>query len=770
MALALGDIDLALTDDPPTKPEEPVINEGESEEDFATRSRDFAPIRMKYDLDHAKWEQSNRKCLMVIKSSIVEAIRGAVPDCKTAKEYLNKVGSQFTGSSKSYASTLIKKLVTEKYSGGGVREHILRMSNMASKLKTMDMALPDEFMVHLIFASLPDDFEAFVVNYNSQPDKWSIEKLMAMCSQEEERIKAKRGDSINYVKHNNKKNYSNNSKPSFKTRGKAPRNDHRNKSDDNVKQSIHNSEVDKDTCKHCKKKGHYMKDCVEFLKWMNVRGTDQITFIDESLYLEYSVSTWWIDSGATVHVANSLQGFATRQILLRGERTIRVANSIEAEAEAIGELPLVLNNGFVLKLHDVLYVPSMRRNLISVSCLDNDGFDCHFGNGQCLIQINNKCVGLAFRQDKLYLLSLNEHVNVISDKNVSSTMNENNKRKRIDNESAKLWHCRLGHISRGRIERLVKESILPSLEFSDLEQCIDCIKGKFVKTIKKGANRSAGNLEIIHTDICGPFSVTSVDGYDSFITFTDDYSRYGYIYPIKQRSEALDKFKIFKAEVENQHNLKIKIVRSDRGGEYYGRHTPYGQTPGPFAKFLQENGIVAQYSTPGEPQQNGVAERRNRTLMDMVRSMLSYSALPVELWMEALKTAIHILNRVPSKSVSKTPYELWTGRKPSLNYLHVWGCPAEAKLFNPNIGKLDAKTVSCHFIGYPDKSKGFRFYCPEQYNKFVETRHAVFLEDSMIRGSTVPKEISLEEKRVYVPTPMIQEPFFLDASYRTTSD
>jgi hypothetical protein len=104
------------------------------------------------------------------------------------------------------------------------------------------------------------------------------------------------------------------------------------------------------------------------------------------------------------------------------------------------------------------------------------------------------------------------------------------------------------------------------LEFSDLEQCIDCIKGKYVKQIKKNAKRSAGILEIIHTDICGPFPVKSVDGYDSFITFTDDYSRFGYIYPIKERAEALDKFKIFKAEVENQHNLKIKVVRSDRGG------------------------------------------------------------------------------------------------------------------------------------------------------------------------------------------------------------
>ena len=140
------------------------------------------------------------------------------------------------------------------------------------------------------------------------------------------------------------------------------------------------------------------------------------------------------------------------------------------------------------------------------------------------------------------------------------------------------------------------------------------------------------------------FPIKSVDGYDSFITFTDDYSRFGYIYPIKERLEALDKFKIFKAEVENQHNLKIKVVRSGHGGEYYSRHTPHGQVPGPFARYLQKNGIVAQYSTLGEPQQNGVAERRNRILMDMVRSMISYSTLPISLWMEALKTAIHILN------------------------------------------------------------------------------------------------------------------------------
>jgi hypothetical protein len=105
-------------------------------------------------------------------------------------------------------------------------------------------------------------------------------------------------------------------------------------------------------------------------------------------------------------------------------------------------------------------------------------------------------------------------------------------------------------------------------------------------------------------------------------------------------------------------------------------------------------------------------------------------------------------------------YELWTRQTPSLNYLCVWGCRSEAKMFNPNVGKLDSKTLSCHFIGYLDRSNGFRFYCHDRQTKFVETRHTVFLEDAMIRGSMMPRDISLEENQVYMLTPMIQEPNF----------
>ena len=173
-----------------------------------------------------------------------------------------------------------------------------------------------------------------------------------------------------------------------------------------------------------------------------------------------------------------------------------------------------------------------------------------------------------------------------------------------------------------------------------------------------------------------------------------------YVYLLHNKYEALDAFEVFKAEVENQFGKQIQIVRSNRGGEYYGRYIENGQTLGPFAKFLQEDEMVAQHTMTGSPDQNGVAKRRNQTLVDMVRNMLRNSNLPKFLWIDALKTAVYILNRVPTKAVPKTPFELWKNWKPSLQHMRVWGCPSEVRIYNPHEKKLDPRTLSGFFIGY----------------------------------------------------------------------
>ena len=412
-----------------------------------------------------------------------------------------------------------------------------------------------------------------------------------------------------------------------------------------------------------------------------------------------------------------------------------MGNNEKVDVMFMGDVILILDSGFKLMLKDTFYVPSFRRNLVSVSCLDSYDYSFEIKSNVISMFLNSNKVGYCHMSNGLYRLSLSPndiYVAYMAEKVVS-------KRPLPKEESHALWHKCLGHISKDRVERLIKTNILPALK-NDLEICVDCCRGKMTKIRKKTVVRSSDLLDVIHTDISGPYTATLCINF-YFITFIDDYSRYGYLYLIKEKAESLDKFKIFRTEVEKQLGKVIKVVRSDRGGEYYGKHGDAGQLKGPFAKYLEDSGIVAQFTMPGSPKQNGVAERRNRTLMEMVRSMISRTNLPGFLWGEALKTALYILNRVPTKAVPLTPFELWTGRKPSLNHLKVWGCPAEVKLYNPTLSKLDSRTTRCYFVSYPKHSKGYQFYNPNGGTRIVESQTAKFLEFDVAEESSCSQTI-----------------------------
>ncbi|KAL0291514.1 UNVERIFIED_CONTAM: Retrovirus-related Pol polyprotein from transposon TNT 1-94 [Sesamum calycinum] len=194
-----------------------------------------------------------------------------------------------------------------------------------------------------------------------------------------------------------------------------------------------------------------------------------------------------------------------------------------------------------------------------------------------------------------------------------------------------------------------------------------------------------GLLDLIHTDVCGPLNTQARGGFSYFITFTDDHSRYGYVYLMRYKSEAFVRFKEFRLEVENQTGRKIKTLRSDRGGEYLH---------GEFIDYLKKNGIVSQWTPPGTPQLNGVAERRNRTLLDMILSMMSFTELPLSFWGYALETAARLLNIAPSKTVAQTPYQIWHGKPAFLQVLESVGSarvpqPPERYGFLGVTGQLD---------------------------------------------------------------------------------
>ncbi|GJV97081.1 retrotransposon protein, putative, ty1-copia subclass [Tanacetum coccineum] len=380
-----------------------------------------------------------------------------------------------------------------------------------------------------------------------------------------------------------------------------------------------------------------------------------------------------------------LQGFRVKRKLSYGEQYLHVGN--RAPVESIGVFNLVLPSGLELSLNNFHYAPSIIRGVVSFSCLLDLGFV------QCI-----------------------------------------NKKRKLDLNSSYLWHCRLAHIGKTRMQKLQREGLLESINDGSYDKCESCISGKMTKKpFNNNIERATDLLGLIHTDVCGPFRHVSRKGASYFLTFTDDFSRYGYVYLLKHKHEVFETFKVFKSEVELQLGKKIKALRSDRGGEYLSQE---------FKDYLGKNGIVQHLTSPYTPQQNGVSERRNRTLLDMVRSMFNLTTLPLSFWDYALESAVRILNMVPTKKVDKTPYEIWHGKVPNLSYLKVWGCEAYVK--RDSADKLQQRSVKCIFVGYPKETMGYYFYFPPE-NKVIVARYGDFLERDLISQEFSGRDYDLED-------------------------
>ena len=611
-----------------------------------------------------------------------------------------------------------------------VSEHILKMSGLHGRLTSLGVELPDDAIIDRILQSLPPSYKGFVLNYNMQGMEKTIPELYSMLKSAEVEIKKEHqvlmvNKTTSFKKGKGKKN--------FKKDGKAVAAP--GKPDAGKKKK--NGPKPETECFYCKGKGHWKRNCPKYLadkKAGNVKGICDIHVID--VYLTSARSSSWVfDTGVVAHICNSKQELRNKRRLAKDEVTMRVGNGSKVDVIAVGTLPLHLPSGLVLNLNNCYLVPALSMNIVSGSCLMRDGYSFKSENNGCSIYMSDMFYGHAPLVNGLFLMNL--------DRDVTHIHSVSTKRCKVDNDSPTyLWHCRLGHIGVKRMKKLHTDGLLESLDFESFDTCEPCLMGKMTKTPFSGImERATDLLEIIHTDVCGPMNVEARGGYRYVLTLTDDLSRYGYIYLMKHKSETFEKFKEFQSEVENQRDRKIKCLRSDRGGEYLSHE---------FGTHLRKCGIVSQLTPPGTPQRNGVSERRNRTLLDMVRSMMSLTDLPLSFWGYALETAAFTLNRAPSKSVETTPYELWFGKKPKLSFLKVWGCDAYVKKLQPE--KLEPKAEKCVFIGYPKETIGYTFYLRSEGKTFV-AKNGSFLEKEFLSKEVSGRKVELDE----VITPPLEQ-------------
>ena len=221
-----------------------------------------------------------------------------------------------------------------------------------------------------------------------------------------------------------------------------------------------------------------------------------------------------------------------------------MGNGKLVEVEAIENFRLLLKTDCFLDLNETFIILSFRWNLFSISSLDKFSFPYSFGNNKVSLFQNSQLISISSLIDNLYMLdSYASYNKVLLSKSCGT-------KRKLNENYAMLWHKCLGHISKQRIQRLVSDEILDSLDLSKFEVCVKCIKGKRTNIRKLGANKYLDVLELIHIDICGPFPTASWNEQQYFITFIDDYSRYGYLYLIHEKSQSLDIFKSFNVEVE----------------------------------------------------------------------------------------------------------------------------------------------------------------------------------------------------------------------------
>ena len=241
--------------------------------------------------------------------------------------------------------------------------------------------------------------------------------------------------------------------------------------------------------------------------------------------------------------------------------------------------------------------------------------------------------------------------------------------------NSELWHARFGHLNFSSLARLSKHDMvcnLPSIHVPSNHVCEGCILGKMHRfSFPKDANVLATHkLQLVHSDVCGPMRTPSIGGYLYFLTFIDDATRHTWVYPLKEKSNVFSCFKEFLHLAENLSGHKLITLRTDRGGEYMSHE---------FNAFLKDRGIIHQCTTPYTPQQNGLAERKNRSLMEMARCMLNGKKLPHKFWLEAVMCANYVLNRCPTKAITTiTLYEAWTGHKPNVGHMRIFGSLAYA--------------------------------------------------------------------------------------------
>lgn len=596
------------------------------------------------------------------------------------------------------------------------------------------------------------------IKVHQEPDE---KKLLMTYEEWSERAKKQNNEDSKFKQRNNNSNRGGrgrgrgriNYNNSSRSRGGG---NQQNKGNNNSSQTRDKTKVQ---CYNCQEYGHYAAECknprrernhqVNLTQEHNDREPALLLAalhegkVNDEVYLneekvnpklktdeqaQSNSKVWYLDNGASNHMTGEKSKFRSLDLTTRG--FVKFGDDSKVRIEGRGSIMFKCKNGENRLLKDVYYIPRLCSNIISLGQLAQHGdrivmhglyLWVHDAQGKLLLKVRQS-------SNRLYKAILEEDESMC-------LLGE-------QGEPSWLWHKRIGHVNFSALKHMADTKLvegLPKIEVPT-RLCEACVVAKQTRKSypKQTKFRAKERLELVHADLCGPITPPTPAGNKYFMLLVDDHTRVMWVYMLKNKDDAFSTLKTFRAQVETETGLKLKTLRTDRGGEFLSTQ---------FTTYCKETGLNHHYTTPYSPQQNGVVERRNRTVVEMARSNLKSMDVPEKLWGEAVNHAVYILNRITTKSLkNSTPYELWTGRKPNLDHVRVFGCIAYARIAQAHLKKLDDRSKKLVHLGVEKGTKGYRLLDPETGSIRV-SRDVIFEEDRKWEWGPATKfKTTLDEK------------------------
>ncbi|KAJ9544936.1 hypothetical protein OSB04_024643 [Centaurea solstitialis] len=465
-------------------------------------------------------------------------------------------------------------------------------------------------------------------------------------------------------------------------------------------------------------------------------ATDSTSPTDNSGSIDKGI--WYLDSGCSRHMTGSKSVLSN----YREERGPDVTFGGNGKGQTRGYG--TLTNG-VTTFKRVAYVEGLMHNLLSISQLCDKNHKVSFSKKKCKVKNRRKEVILTgVRRADIYIINMNTSTDNFCFVSCAST------------DTNWLWHMRLSHLNFKTLNQLCIDNLvigLPDFRYTKVSLCSACEKGKQTRASFKSKQISSisSPLQLLHVDLFGPVNVQSIAGKKYTLVIVDEYSRYTWVFFLRAKSDAPEEIILFVRKMEKLNNLIVRSIRSDHGTEFKNST---------LETFFEQKGISQNFSSVRTPLQNGVAERRNRTLIEAARSMLSEANLATQFWAEAVNSACYTQNRsLIVKCFRRTPYELFRNRKPSIEHLHIFGCVCYILNNKDNLGKFDSKSDDGIFLGYSSISKTYRVF-NKRRQAIEETIHVKFDES----GPTFPHPNNNSEINQWadsffqIPEPPIADP------------